>query len=322
MPISRRDFLMLSAAAVGAWSLPVEAAETQVVGGRAFGSYWRLTLGEGTDPAPLVSAIEAIIARIDQQMSPFRGTTDISRFNDANTTDWQPVPVDFSAVARAAQEIFVTSGGAFDPGVGATVGRYGFGPIKGQRQGPFDSLDLRDDALRKSDPVLTLDFCGIAKGYALDLMACALSAYGIADFNLELGGEVFASGRHPCGRHWRTTVEAPEVTHILALDGKAVATSGDAINGFTVGGRRYSHIIDPRRDAPAIGDVASVSVVMDTACAADGWATALMAMGLERGAAFAQSHGLPALFQIRDGAGLRAIPLADIEAYLAGETLS
>ncbi|MCD7059367.1 FAD:protein FMN transferase [Pelagibacterium xiamenense] len=322
MPISRREFLMLSAAAGGVWGLPVRAAETQIVGGSAFGSYWRLTLGQDVDPAPLVRDIEAIVIRIDQQMSPFRSTTDVSRFNASRGTDWHPVSADVRAVAGAAQQIFALSGGGFDPGVGPTVGRYGFGPIKGERRGAFESLELREDAMRKGDPALTLDLCGIAKGYALDLMASGLVAHGVVDFHLELGGEVFASGYHPGGRPWRTAVEAPEITHILALDGKAVATSGDGVNGFAAGGRRYGHIIDPASDSPATGSVASVSVVADTACAADAWATALMALRLERGAALAQAQGLPALFQVRDGGGLRAIPVGGLETHVVGELAS
>ncbi|WP_404404552.1 FAD:protein FMN transferase [Pelagibacterium halotolerans] len=319
MMISRRDFLTLSAAVVGAWSLPVRASETRVVGGNAFGSYWRLTLGHDADPVPAIHAIEAIVTRIDAQMSPFRASTDVSRFNTSRETDWQPVPGDFRAVTGAAQDIFARSGGAFDPGVGPTVNRYGFGPITGQGRGAFDSLELRGDAVRKGDPALTLDFCGIAKGHALDLMAAALTDEGVEHAYLELGGEVLAKGRHPSGRDWHTAVEAPAITHILALNGKAVATSGDAVNSFAVGGRRYSHIIDPGNDTPVTGDVASVSVIHDTACTADGWATALIALGLEDGAAIAETLGLPALFQIHDGAGMRAIPIAGFEAYLVGE---
>jgi len=85
-----------------------------------------------------------------------------------------------------------------------------------------------------------------------------------------------------------------------------VATSGDRANGYDLDHRRYSHIIDPATREPVTGALASVSVLMESACLADGWATALMAAG-DAGPTLADRNGISALFLFRDGANLRRV---------------
>ena len=158
---------------------------------------------------------------------------------------------------------------------------------------------------------MTVDLCGIAKGYALDQMVSVLREHGEENFIVDLGGEVAALGHHPNGRSWQIAVEDPRHGHvrsaeIIALAGRAIATSGDKVNGYTLGGRRYSHIIDPTTEEPVEGAAASVSVIADNAMLADGWATALVSAGV-KGPALAQRNGLDALFFFNEEASLRRV---------------
>lgn len=61
--------------------------------------------------------------------------------------------------------------------------------------------------------------------------------------------------------------------------------------------------MDPTRGAPLIASPASVTVVARTCAQADAWATALMVLGPERGAALANKRGIDALFLLRDEKG-------------------
>lgn len=312
MTVSRRNFLLLSGAAALAAVLPAQAKDTLALGGAAFGSSWRVSLPPGADAAAPRRRIEWIIAEVDGLMSPYRADSELSRFNALASTDWLPLSEQTRGVVEAALRIAAASGGAFDPTVGPLVGRYGFGPILGPAGGEFVQLALRPDAIRKDNPHLSLDLCGIAKGHALDLMAAELDGLGLADYLIELGGEVFARGRHPSGRSWQVAIERPvagpvDLQHLVALDGMAIATSGDTVNAYEIAGRRYSHIIDPHAAAPVTGAVASVSVRAASAMEADGLATAVIAMGLEEGAAFAEEREIDALFLVRDGPSLKTI---------------
>ena len=64
---------------------------------------------------------------------------------------------------------------------------------------------------------------------------------------------------------------------------QAVVTSGHYARGYTVEGRRFSHIIDPRTGWPVNERLASVTVVAPDAATADGLATAIAVLGVEKG---------------------------------------
>lgn len=315
---SRRVVLAAGLAALAAPALARAAPATRTIGGPAFGTEWRVTLRADDDDGRLRPGIEEVLARIDRLMSPRRPDSTIPRFNRDRSTGWQPADAGVVAVTHAALSVRAASGGAFDPAVRPLVGRWGFGPITGEAADAA-AFDLAGDALRKADAGLTLDLCGIAKGHALDRMVRLLREHGEMSFVADLGGEVAACGSHPGGRRWQVAVEDPRPGHdgaaaIIALDGRAIATSGDRSNGFTLGTRRYSHIIDPVTAEPVQGGAASVSVIAGDGTATDAWATALMAAGAG-GPALARRNGLDALFLFREG-GLRRVPVGRFDANL------
>lgn len=298
MNFTRRAFLASTAALA---ARPSFAGATASLGGDAFGSYWRLTLPQGGDARPADTAVRRVVARIDALMSPYRADSELSRFNRAS--DGIPASAETLSVARDALGVAAETGGAFDPTVGPLVARYGFGPIRDAVPGSHEGIRLSGDTLTKDSPGLSLDFCGIAKGYALDLMRSELDAIGLTDYILELGGEVAARGLHPSGRTWRVAIDGAPLA--LALPGGTVATSGLLAQSYRVGGHRYGHIIDPATAAPATGALVSVSVLAPKATRADALATALFAMGLDRGGAFAEATGLDTVLLARDGDALR-----------------
>ncbi|MBM3845347.1 MAG: FAD:protein FMN transferase [Verrucomicrobia bacterium] len=68
---------------------------------------------------------------------------------------------------------------------------------------------------------------------------------------------------------------------IIRLRDAAISTSGNYENYFEAGGRRYSHIIDPRSGLP-VGGIASCSVIAPTCTESDAWATACFVLGPTR----------------------------------------
>lgn len=315
----RRSFISGAAACGLGLATPVQANPTSVLGGRAFGSYWRVVLGGAAERFAITQRIRGIVASVDAAMSPYRPDTEISRLNDTDTIDWIRLSGPLWAVLDAALVASRRTNGAFDPTVGGIVGRYGFGPIRSERVGSAADLELREGAVRKRHGAMSIDLCGIAKGWALDLIVADLLAMGHRDFVAELGGEVVARGRHPGGRAWRIAVEDPGAvsqTLALRLDDKAVATSGAARQGYRIGTRRYGHIIDPRSGMAATGDLVSVSVASGTATEADALATALFALGGDEAGAMAHALGLDVLMLLRDGAAARRETFGAIDGWL------
>lgn len=323
-PTRRRLLAMAGAAlvfapAAGAESPAVlrDAPSVERIAGRAFGSDWSVTLPAGRNVQALRPALENLLAGIDRQMSPWRADSEISGVNRG--IEGAAVSAGVAHVTGAALHLARDSEGWFDPTVGPLVHHWGFGPIRGEAGG-WIGLQVEGDRIVKDRAGLTVDLCGIAKGRALDLMIGLLADAGQKDVMVDLGGELAGHGRHPSGRGWRVAIEDPRVevtggAGVLELDGLSVATSGNRAQGYDLGGRRYSHIIDPHRAAPAESRLASVSVLSARAMLADGWATALMAAG-EAGPDLARRNRIVALFLFRDGAGLRRVTTGGFDRHM------
>ena len=255
------------------------------------------------DPAPIRAALQAAVDEVDAQMSTWKPDSDLMRLNAAPVGEWVAVPARLLEVLRLGLEIGRASDGAFDIGMGDAVTAWGFGPeaaapdgiraaMEAPRRPAHEVLEIDGDHVRKAAPI-ALDLNGIAKGYGVDRLAETLRDHGIVDALVGIDGEMRAMGLRPDGEAWTIAVEAPDPERrtphsILALQDAAVATSGDYRHWVEVQGRRLSHTMDPRRGAPLIASPASVTVVARTCAEADAWATALMVLGPDRGAALAR----------------------------------
>jgi thiamine biosynthesis lipoprotein len=172
----------------------------------------------------------------------------------------------------------------------------------------YDKLhaDCARPALLKDVDNLYVDLSGFAKGYAVDQLAALLNGNGIADYLVEVGGEVRGSGKNAAGNNWAIAIESPkrdarDITRVVPLSNAAMATSGDYRIFFENAGRFYSHTIDPRSGYPVSHAAAAVTVVADTTAFADGMATALLVLGPVEGMRLAEQNDIAALYQLRNG---------------------
>lgn len=311
MAFTRRTVLKLagSAALMRLRPADVLAAQVHVDTGRAFGSSWRLVLPDARDAVRARVVLETTVARIDALMSPYRADSDLGRFNAGEAV---AISAETALVTCAALEMARDSDGAFDPTVAPIGRRFGFGPLRlspDRPAGRYRDVQVSANRLVASTPGLTIDLCGIATGYALDDIG---KAFDGMEFLLELGGEVMARGRHPSGRQWRAGIERPgsaTLQRIVAMDGRALATSGDTSQSYRVGRRRYSHVVDPRTRLPADSGVASVSVLAATGLAADALATAAMVLGPESARPLLTSRDASALFLMRRPGGVEEVDI-------------
>ncbi len=288
------------------------------------------------DTGELGAEIEAALARIDRRVSTWRADSEVSRFNGYAGLHWFPVSTETCALVAEALTHSAATAGAFDITVGPLVDLWGFGPEPAGASPPaaadiemllagtgYRSLhaDCMRNALRKDVASVRIDLSAFAKGYAVDVVAGLLEARALADFLVEIGGEMRMRGLNGRGEDWAIAIESPlpgerAVHRILRLSDTAVATSGDYRNFFESDGRRYSHTIDPRTGYPVAHRAAAVTVLADTAARADALATALLVMGPEAGLEFADGEGLAALFLLRDDGAIieRSSPAFAAEA--------
>lgn len=272
----------------------------------------------GFDARPVQTALQKAVDEVDAHMSTWKPDSDLMRLNRAPIGVSVAIPDDLARVLALGLRIGRASGGAFDIGMGDAVRAWGFGPNAADAQGirtamaasrrpAHEMLELEGTQVRKRGPI-ALDLNGIAKGYGVDRLADTLRSFGIDAALVGIDGEMRAQGLRPDGEAWTIAIEAPDTDRraphaILNLQDAAVATSGDYRHWVTVEGRQLSHTMDPRRGAPLLSSPASVTVIAPSCAEADAWATALMVVGPEAGAALATRQGLSALFLLRDDAG-------------------
>jgi thiamine biosynthesis lipoprotein len=150
---------------------------------------------------------------------------------------------------------------------------------------------LRLDRRRRTVTFLAegmrLDFGGIAKGYAADEAARVLRERGVNRFLVAAAGDIVAGDPPPGQPGWRVEVGGSDATNappprIAWLRRAAVSTSGDLFQRLEIGGRRYSHILDPRTGI-GLTDRSFVTVIARDATTTDSLSTAVSVLGPERG---------------------------------------
>ena len=266
----------------------------------------------------------------EQLTSTYIEQSELSMFNSNPSTDWIIVSQQLCHVVEKALALGQRTAGAFDITVGPLVNLWGFGPHGGRDEPPsdaeinalmdqvgFEKLQANCElpALRKQHPDLYADLSGWAKGFAADELATVLIETGVANFLVEVGGELRVQGLNAEGKEWAIAIEKPitdgrEVQSILRMTNTGLATSGDYRNYFAHDGLRYSHTIDPRNGKPITHKLASVTVFDESAADADGLATALLVLGPVDGPALAETLGINAFFLLRTPDGFETIRTA------------
>lgn len=238
------------------------------------------------------------------------------------------VAPDLLALIRVSRTLEVRSGGLFNAGIGGLVGAWGFhddvmrpgaAPDPARLalwRDPVPSLTRlveRGNRLSSPDHRLQLDLGAIAKGWAIDRALDHLERYGHRDALVNLGGNL-ATGGSAGDRPWLIGIRDPLGDGVMASVAtrtrEAVVTSGSYERFRWLDGQRASHILDPRRAAPAAA-LLSVTVLHPSATRADAAATALMVAGPRRWPQVARRMGVTDVLVVHaDGRGAMTASMA------------
>ena len=272
--------------------------------GMVFGTVYHITYQSSKS---LQKDIEAELAKVDASLSPFNERSIITAVNENRDTVVNKM---FSDVFALAMKISDSTNGAFDITVAPLVNAWGFG-FKGgamPTRHQVDSLkalvgnhkvSLTNGRVSKTDPRIMLDCSSIAKGYGCDVVAKFLSAKGIDNYMVEIGGEIVTRGISEKRLPWKIGVTKPtddslnvnqEIQTIINVTDKAMATSGNYRNFYYKNGRKYAHTIDPSTGYPVQHNILSSTVIADDCATADAYATAFMVMGLDKAKAILSRH--------------------------------
>jgi thiamine biosynthesis lipoprotein len=274
--------------------------------GLVFGTSYKITYLETA--SNYQNSLDSLFLLINTSTSTYISTSDISKINNGDST----IIVDaiFSEVFQKSKRIYKETDGYFDPTVGNLVNAYGFGPkkeinnltdeeIKAQLQFVgLDKVSLIKGKIIKQDQKIYLDFNSIAKGFAIDIVARFFDEKKIENYLIEIGGEIRAKGSKKNQKPWLIRVVDPKSADEnggfknINLSNKSMATSGN-YRKFRIAadGKKYVHTINSKTGFATESNLLSASVIASIDCAdVDAYATAFMAMGLERTKEFLKNH--------------------------------
>jgi thiamine biosynthesis lipoprotein len=247
------------------------------------------------------------VAELEAVASRHRADSALTRFNAAAGQPPSPAESpDLRALLSHSVDASRTTGGAFDVTVGPLIRLWMAAAETGTWPDEAEiasarSLVGREGILLEPDgdiglasPGRVVDFGGIAKGYALDVVHDGLVQRGITRGLLDFGGSsVWAMGRAPDGGPWLLEVDAREPDgprRVLALENAALSVSSSLGDTSTIEGRVIGHVIDPRSgltiDAPR-----TAVAIGDSATRAEAWSTALLVLDEDEGRLRASEDG-------------------------------
>jgi len=153
-----------------------------------------------------------------------------------------------------------------------------------------------------------IDLGGVAKGYATDRAIEILKANGIKAAIVNSGGDMYCLGTRSRKRPWKVGIQHPrdkeKVFAEVKLKDAAIDTSGDYEKFFTLNGRRYAHIIDPRTGYPTGDGTVSATIIAKEAAVADMLATAACVLGKDSLRIINSMNGVDAILIYKEKDGL------------------
>ena len=297
-------------------SKPEAKLQKFTLDGRVQGTYYHIVYYHFDDKAAtqknlltqagIQHGIDSIFKAIDETLSLWNPNSILSKVNENKETLLNQIFIDNFNSAMAFSEL---TDGDFDITVAPLIKAYGFANEKGSkptdRQADsllqyigYKKVQIKDGKLEKQYPQTQLDFNAIAQGYTTDCISKYLSTHSITSHIVDVGGEVYASGKKPDGQQWRVAIEQPSdsinaprrYNTLVRLENQSIVTSGNYRKYTIENGIKYTHTINPHTGKPAKHSLLSVSVTAPTSTEADALATAFMVMGMEKAEQFMVKH--------------------------------
>ncbi len=283
---------------------------------RAMACQFEVFLNAGEFPGGEEYVLEAldVVDLLEEHWSVFREASEVSRLNQTAAEEPVEVTAELFQLLQLSQQLYETTGGAFDITSSVLSKLWGFHRREGRL--PSDQaiaevlprvgscwlqLEARRQTVRLLKPGVEINLGAIGKGGALDHAAQHLLDCGIDQFLFHGGASsIIARGSRAASHSshssksgspgsepsvgWSVGVRhplRPEKNFMqVRLRDQALSTSGSGAQFFHHQGKRLGHILDPRSGRPA-ESVLSATVIADSAAEADALSTAFYVTGAE-----------------------------------------
>lgn len=147
-------------------------------------------------------------------------------------------------------------------------------------------LNREDSTVFLKEKGMRIGFGGIGKGYAAEMGKRLLLNRGVKSGVVNASGDLTTWGNQADGKPWTIGIANPDNARLpfsyMNISNISVATSGNYEKFVSIGGKKYSHTINPKTGMPVTG-IKSVTIICPNAEIADALATPVTIMGTEKG---------------------------------------
>jgi len=301
---------------------------------KLMGSRFDITIvaGEKAEAEAYIDTAVAEIIRIENLISEWQPHTQVSQVN--RNAGIAPVVVDKELFDLTERALYFSeiSNGAFDISFAAMDRIWTFDGSMTEMPSPeavkksVAKVGYKNIILDKTKCTIFLKlegmkigFGSIGKGYAADKTRELLMSKGVKAGIINASGDMNTWGTQPDGKPWTVGLTNPvdknKVLAVIPLRETAVVTSGSYEKFVLLGGKRYSHIINPITGYPATG-LSSVTVMGSSAEMANGFSTAIMVLGKDEGLNLINHFPELRCIIVTDSGEILASKNTDLKKYL------
>jgi thiamine biosynthesis lipoprotein len=229
--------------------------------------------------------------RIDTLFSTYISGNQMWQLNNSEK-DKVEVSEEMFFMLKKCDELWEITEGAFDPAIGNLIDLIGF--ERGSPNLPSDvqiknalsktgwkRITLKNENILIKPKEVKISFNAIVPGYAVDKIANILTSFGIEEYLINIGGEIYAEGEK-----WKVGIQHPrknnELLGSINANKIGIATSGDYEQFFNKNGKRYSHLINPLTGLPS-NECEAVTIIAKDALTADVLSTGVFILGPRKG---------------------------------------
>jgi thiamine biosynthesis lipoprotein len=245
------------------------------------------------------------VTAFEAKYSRFREASLVSRINAAAGKEWVPVDAEAEQLFKLCDTVYFLTQGVLDPTMLPLIRLWNYKSdapkvpdesaiAEARRLIGWQKVQREPGKVFLPEAGMALDFGGFGKEYAVDVVAQIAVDHGIPNVLVDFGHDLRALGKPPGRPAWHIGLEDPQrpgtPAGSVALAGsRGIASSGDYVRRFTVNGRRFGHIIDPRTGWPVANGCEQATVIAGTCLHAGVLSTTAFVLGLPKALEFIQS---------------------------------
>jgi FAD:protein FMN transferase len=243
-------------------------------------------------------AAEAWVHAFEAKYSRFQPGSIVSKINEAAGKEWVAIDAETEGMLALCDTLHFMTRGILDPSALPLIRIWNWKaapPAVPNAPAIAGALRLVGWSKVRREPGriflpeagMALDFGGFGKEYAVDIVSLIAKDHGITASLVDFGHDIRAAGAPPGRPAWHIGLEDPlkpgTTWASIGLAGRSVASSGDYIRSFTIAGRRFGHIVDPRTGWPVSNGCTQATVIADTCLQAGMLSTAAFVAGVDLG---------------------------------------